>query len=101
MLYWPLRAKDLPSGNLKMSKPQGPMAMTKAAENPPGTYFQNQMNTSLKSLLRGNKSPQILLILRAISPELTIPNPPFVSFATFCANSPSSPLCSYPKRPEI
>jgi hypothetical protein len=34
MLYWPLRAKDLPSGNLKMSKPQGPMAMTKIAFRP-------------------------------------------------------------------
>src|ERR1700722_12764749 len=47
--------------DLKMSKPHGPMAMTKIAFRPqrttPSTY-QNQTNTSLKSLLRGNRSPQ-------------------------------------------
>jgi hypothetical protein len=72
MLYWPLRAKDLPSGKLKMSKPQDPMAMTKIAFRPQRTttskYFQNQIDTSLKSLPWGNQSLQILLILVPFHP---------------------------------
>jgi hypothetical protein len=53
MLYWPLRAKDLTSGNLGMFETQGPMAMTKIAFWPQrttlNTDFQNQINTSLET----------------------------------------------------
>jgi hypothetical protein len=45
MLCWPLRAKDLRSGNLEMSKLQGPIAKTKIAfraqRTTVSTYFQS------------------------------------------------------------
>src|ERR1700744_1910144 len=62
MLYWPLRAKDLPSGNLKMSKPQGPIAMTRdcfqAAKNHAKHILPKSKINRPKSYLSSRHSTQ-------------------------------------------
>jgi hypothetical protein len=57
LLDWPLRAKDLRSGNLENAKPQCPMAKDQdcfqAAENHAKHILQNQINTSLEIPVSG------------------------------------------------